>query len=483
MSIVDFDNLKVTTMTVIVNLKGDAFIETVFPLLPITKLEIPQSLMDKKKIKIPWPGKEHAGKIFSAKHKLFTRGIIKSDSKKSFRNAVGIEICTSRKNISAKLVKNKIHMCGATSEEIAIETAEHIINHLKSIQNNLDYIEENNHKLETIINWLKTECIGDSYIINQETQEIVTLEEGEYIKDSFVYTKSGIPRYVFRETEFKWENGDTINEHNLMVNKKGEPYYRTLSKREKKDNISGYPYMIIGGNVIIKGGGDRCPQDYKGNKYKKVIKIPLKIVEVVGVKIPQCVVDKTSYPQDIDQRICDFLIQYSQDYPYYNTYIGFLENISQMKNVCSKDIAIDNLNIAMINYSYTLKMNINRKKLSQLIDGYDGENHEWDVKFDARYDNTTDHHVTITLPYTLPEGSESIKRKNKNLCHTFMVYKSGIVTQSGPSPTIMRGAYEKFMQFIESVRHDIKQKGGNSFSIKYRPVSSEEYGRKCVTVN
>ena len=475
MSIVDFDNLKVTTMTVIVNLKGDAFIETVFPLLPITKLEIPNRLKNKKKMKIPWPGKQYAGKIFSAKHKGLTRGVIKSISNKSFRNAVAIEICTSSKNISAKLVKNKIHMCGATSEKLAIETGEHIIGHLKNIQSELDYIQNHRQELEGVINWLKVECVGDLYTINEETHEIVELEDGDFIKDNYVYDKYNRHRYVFKEMEFKWEPGDTINEHNVMVNKKGEPYFRSLSKKEKRDCVSEYPYMIIGGNVIIKGEGDRTPQDLKGNKYKKVIKIPLKIKEVISAKYPQSVVDDLDYPASIDSRICRFLIKYVQDYPYYSTYMEFLDSIVDMKTVCSEDLAIKDLNIAMINYSYTLKMNINRKKLSKLIDGYGG--------FDARYDNTTDHHVTITLPYKLPEGSESIKRKNKNLCHTFMVYKSGIVTQSGPSPTIMRDAYYKFINFIELVREDIKQNGGNSFSIKYKPVSSEEYSGKYISVS
>ncbi len=474
MTIVNFNNLKVTTMTIVVILKGETNIQNVFPLLPITKLEISQKLKKKKKIKIPWPGKEYAGNIFSSKHKLFTRGIIKSDSKKSFRNAVGIEICTSKKHISAKLVKDKIHMCGVTSEELAIETAKRIINHLKDIQKELDYIQKNKDELRKTIKWIKTECVGDLYTVNEETEEIVILEDGQYIENNYVYDKDNNHIFVFKEAENMWDVGDSINQHNVMVNQKGEPYFRTLSKKEIKDNVSTVPYMIIGENVIIKGDGDRHPQDIKGNKYTKIVKSPLKIKRVKSIIFPQCVIDKTPYPNDIDSRICDFLIKYAQDFSYYSTFVEFLENIIDIKMVCTDVLEIDRLNIAMINYSYTLKMNINRKNLSTLIDGYQG--------FDASYDNTIDNHITITLPYELPEGNEKIKRKNKILCHTFMVYKSGIVTQSGPGPKIMSGAYYKFINFIEDNRDFIKQKSGKSFKIKYRPTSSEEHLRKNIMV-
>lgn len=472
MSIVNFENLKVTTMTVIVNLDGDAYIDTAFSLLPITRLLISDKLKKKKKIKIPWPGIEYTGNIFSAKFQGYTRGIIKSTSGKSFRNSVAIEICTSKKNISAKLVKNKIHMCGATSKELAIETAEHIISHLYDIQTELDYIKSHQSELQRVVDWLVHETVGDKFIVDADSHNIVELEEGEHIVSGYVRLASGEPRYVYREKEFSWEHGDKITDEGVFVDKNGNPYFRNLSRKEKKEGVEGYPIMMIDENLIYLAE-EKIPKDPKNHQYKKVVKTRLKTTEVTGMKIPECVMEN-NYPEDIDPRIASFLIKYIQDFSYHDTYVEFLNSIKHREQVCSPNLAIHDLNIAMINYSYTLKMNINRKKLSQLIDGYNG--------FDARYDNTTDHHVTITLPYVLEAGSEMIKRKNKNLCHTFMVYKSGIVTQSGPSPEIMESAYYQFINFIEQHRDEIKQKGGKSFSIKYRPVSSEEYSRDKILV-
>ena len=51
-----------------------------------------------------------------------------------------------------------------------------------------------------------------------------------------------------------------------------------------------------------------------------------------------------------------------------------------------------------------------------------------------------------------------------------MIYKSGIVTQSGPSPNIMKGVYYEFMNFINSVRDEIKIKDNKPFNIKFKPL-------------
>ena len=53
-----------------------------------------------------------------------------------------------------------------------------------------------------------------------------------------------------------------------------------------------------------------------------------------------------------------------------------------------------------------------------------------------------------------------------------MVYKSGIVTQSGPSPALMRQAYYDFMNFIVQNKDKIALKDNKPFNLKYRAVVS-----------
>ena len=197
MSIVDFDCLKVTTMTVIVKLKGNVIIENIFPLLNITRLDLPPTSRQTKKFKIPYCG--IPGAILSAKFRNITRGIVKSNSKRSFLNSITIDICTSKKNINAKLSGEIIHMCGPDSEELAIETANHIIDHLLKLQEELNYIHQTddtfndesdnrsdespntNERLDRTLNWIKENTIGKDYIVDAETQEIIELSEGDKI--------------------------------------------------------------------------------------------------------------------------------------------------------------------------------------------------------------------------------------------------------------------------------------------------------------
>ena len=79
---------------------------------------------------------------------------------------------------------------------------------------------------------------------------------------------------------------------------------------------------------------------------------------------------------------------------------------------------------AMVNYNYSLGFEVDRTRLNQFIDGQNG--------FISRYNNALANSVTIELPYDPPKGTAIKRRKNKVPHHTFLVYKSGSVTQSGP---------------------------------------------------
>ena len=490
MSIVGFENIKITTMTVVVNLQGSVIIESAFPLLPITRLDLPKNAITTKKFKIPWPGGQHAGKIFSCKFGNMTRGLIKTNKPKSFRNSVGIDICTTTKNISAKLSKNKVHMCGPNSEALAIETVQHIITHLKRIQEELDFANERPAERDEVIKWLLKETKGDHFIINEETQEIIVLEEGEIIRNSVIYDKDGNVKYNYKEVPFKWEEGDIINSENIIVNKYGQPYYRSLTKKEKREGVHVYPIMQMDDTMRLQHNAERNPVDEKGAKFNKVTRVPLRVLDVTSVKLPACVTKTTGnfFPKGINPRIANFLLTYIQDYAYHHVFTDFLEVFKGIKHVYTENeelinenavvvvglekvvpetrklpLAIGQMNIAMINYSFSVGMNIDRWQLCQLIDGY--------KDFRATYNNTTDHHVTITVPYTADEN-EIIKRKDSRAV-SFMCYKSGIVTQSGPSPAIMKPIYYDFMKFIRENHSKIVLNDGKPFNLKFKACPSE----------
>jgi hypothetical protein len=96
----------------------------------------------------------------------------------------------------------------------------------------------------------------------------------------------------------------------------------------------------------------------------------------------------------------------------------------------------------MINYNYRLGYMIDRLALKHVFDQQEG--------WTARYDPRLDPNVSIQIPYEVPENQRKMRKKGRVHCHTFMVNKSGVITQSGPTETLIEDAYLKFMHIIET---------------------------------
>ena len=462
MSIVDFDCLKVTTMTVIVRMVGRVNIEQVFPLLDITRLNLPPTARPTKKYKIPYCG--IPGAILSAKFQNVTRGIVKSKSKRSFLNSITIDICTSKKNINAKLSGEIIQMCGPDSEALAIETAQHIIDHLLKLQKELDYINEDQERKETAIQWLINNSIGQDYIIDEESQEIIDLKPGESINENnIVLGADGNPRLKEKEVRFdQWHEGDTVTDSHIICNKNNEPYI-IITKNGPERAILNHNFFI---RIDTDGHGNQI-YDFLGPDEKPITIVTKSIIKCMRVKsiiIPAEYPNK--YPEGIDERIVNFYIKYAPDYAYHHVYEQFLNSVKHIEKVATNDLAVEGVNMAMVNYSYSLGMSVDRWELANNINDRNG--------FKARYCNSTDHSVTISLPYELPE-EEGARKKNKPTRHTFTVHKSGIVTQSGPNIELMRGAYYRFMMTIMQIRHLIIQEN-KPFNLKFRPIPNGKTG-------
>ena len=467
MSMLDFDSLKVTTMTVIAKLRGSVIIENIFPLLHITRLDLPPRTRINKKFKIPYCG--IPGAILSAKFRDITRGIVKSEKKRSFLNSITIDLCTSVKNINAKLSGGKIHMCGPNSEALAEETANHIIEHCLEIQKELDYIHQDINNRDKAIQWLKDNTIGQDFIVDQESQEIIDLSENDTLQEisteEIVIMNQGQIRQKERHVKFEgWNKGDFVTDNNIICNQAKVPYVLLNSKGIKE-------IAVLNKNFFVKtdqedsGNFKYRFMDSEGNPIIMVLNSDLKVMKVKSIEIPSEYPDK--YPSDIDPRIINFYIRYVCDFAYHHVYCQFLDGVKTITEVVSQDpqslqreISIDSIDMAMINYSYSIGMSIDRWALLNAINNRKNG-------FTARYCNSTDHSVTICLPYEMPEGG--VKKKNKPPRHTFMVHRSGIVTQSGPNIDLMRSAYYRFMSTILQIRQQIIQ-WNQPFNLKYIPV-------------
>lgn len=327
MSNIDFKLLKTTTMTVVINLKGTIELDVVFPLLKISRFTDINLQKNINKYKLPFC--TIPGSIISARYAGYTRGMEKINNKKYFKNSITLDISTIKKNVSIKLSKCKMHMCGLTSMEMVNEAYQFVASQLIDIQNNLDYINEHQMEYNDILGW----------------------------------------------------------------------FIKNLKGKELPNN-KGY----------------------------------------------HCINYSSCIPNTLDSKICIFLLNQIYDYYTYEDYIFFVNWVITKKVAIIPPIDIISIDKAMVNYNYDLGFQINKQELSKRINGLNG--------FNVSFENTIHRSVTIILPYEHP-NPEIRGRKDKIYCHTFLVYKSGLVTQSGPNEVLMEHAYNLFNSTINMIRPHI----------------------------
>jgi hypothetical protein len=351
MNIPRYEDLTITTMTIVMSLTNGVNTEAAFQLLPITRIAIQQT-RESSKCKLPHC--EIPGSILSMRYRGNIRGVIRSKSD-PFKNAVTIDISTSRKNISLKLSSFSIQMCGASSREDGIEAATHVINHLRNIQNILNRIQSNQSAALEAIEWVKNATRGNI-----------------------------IEKPYWEEYQF--------NNVSLRV-------YRPTSD-----------YAIIKPIINLE---DQTQTD-------------------------------SMIPEHLDKDIVKFLLSLCDDFIYHGDMCRKLDFIPNIHTIIDEPLDLKHVDEAMVNYNYSLGFEVDRARLNQYIDGQNG--------FISRYNNALATSVTIELPYEPPPGTSIKRRKNKIPHHTFLVYRSGSVTQSGPGGRLMEEAYYLFMNTIAQLQ-------------------------------
>lgn len=340
LEIVPFEELKCTTMTLIMTLTNSVDKWLAFQLLPITRIVITQTKITSK---CKLPHHEVPGSILSMSHQGDIRGIIRNHSN-SFKNAVTIDIATRKKNINVKLAPASLQMCGASSMEDGIEAATHILNHLKYIQEILIEIQADLNAATKCIEWVSDNTKGES------------------IKKPFL---------EIRECP------------NL-----------TLNIYSEKDEFT-----------------------------------------IVKPSIP--------VPDNLNVKICNFLLGLCDDYMYHGDMCKKLHFITKVTNIIEDSLEIEDIAQAMVNYNFKLGIEIDRDALSRNIDGRNGFVSHFNIAFSTS--------VRVELPYQ-PAPSQAIKRRKNKVPHiTFLVYKSGSVTQSGPGGKIMEDSYNLFTSTITEI--------------------------------
>lgn len=351
---VDFDELKVTTMTLVVILDGDVNLTTIHYLLELTPTMIPCNGRKSKKKKLP---RGEPGSVFYSRYLDSTRGTFFGGSRNIFKNSITLELSTDVKNLNMKLSSKKVQMCGAASVENGKQGVNLLIAKIKDIQSDLDYISEHIEEANTVVEWIEENTKGEEIEIEVNDEELQTKELQTEIEES-----------------------------------------------------------------------------------------PIEKEIIISIKNP------SEIPEHIDQRIAHFLLKQIRHYDDHTIYNQFTRwAISQRRAILSEDLKIGEIKKAMVNYNYDLGFEVDRSALARQINGLNG--------FFSQYANSVVRTVTIKLPYNVPPEEEEMRKKNKTPCHTFLVYRSGKVTQSGPNEEANKIAFYRFIETIKSILNKISRSG------------------------
>ena len=267
----EFDNIQVSTHTVIAKTNSTYDTQRLFQSLPITPyIVIPKKRGRKKVIQTIDPNKDvPTGSIITLKFTDQLRGVnLKPNKKKSsgkyFRNALSIVMKVKDKLLNFKLSKNgKIQMTGVKTKSHAIECAKHLWQHIININDHTLYnIADETLKITFKVVMTNIDFSVGFLVDRNAIDEYFNINTNynSLLETSFGYTGVNIKFPI---------NGNPYNESNLFmletkVDKikwqekeiKYSSYFETLSNSDKKkENNQRYNTFLVfhSGNVIMSG--------------------------------------------------------------------------------------------------------------------------------------------------------------------------------------------------------------------------------------
>ena len=168
------------------------------------------------------------------------------------------------------------------------------------------------------------------------------------------------------------------------------------------------------------------------------------------------------YPKGVNKTIAQWLIPFITDYVKHEEYVMFLDYVQKISSIIvSPSIDIQPMEVKMKNHNYLIPFVINRKKLFNFFRKLD----DWIVIYDASWD-------TYVKILRLSEEKKS-KMKNEeeefsDKYHTFLVFSTGSVTQSGPNPAEIETFYNEFNTLIREHRDQLEMKTNRIMNRKIR---------------
>lgn len=386
--------LKVTTMTLIFQLDCKINLNKIFFFMPITK--IPYEVTSKARIRYKIPHYDKPGSILSMRYRGMTRGILRSTSSTHFKNSITLDLSLKEKNVNIKLCNSKtrtsgsrMQMCGAKSLDQGMEGATEILKKIEKIQAVLNRVEADPD--------LKKRCL-------------------DHISESVVETSEPLWKYKPSTSVF-------IPPPILEVVQE-ELQWKLCTIHPSKQGL----------DDLVKLYTSRFSEVKNLNAW---LRDSLCILRNLKYNEPN-----EEQKKELDLDYVNFFLQEYEEIHSLEKFKEKVEFIANIGELYEGELHISEVSKAMVNFNYSLGGPIDRFQLMR--------NFHSKGNFYAHFDNSTEHYVTVELPYVVKDPTK--KKKSKKPCHTFLIYQSGLVTQSGPDEEMMKEAYLEFMCVFEDIK-------------------------------
>lgn len=178
-------------------------------------------------------------------------------------------------------------------------------------------------------------------------------------------------------------------------------------------------------------------------------------------------IDTTNFelrlPDKYNTEFTAYLLSLSRGKKIHSVYSSVLNSLLSAPLVCREEVKIKNEGSAMINKGFHLGFPIDRQKLKDCSNTFDG--------FVSIYDGLIDIDVKITREYKNDPNYFIKKKRSVVPHHTFVVCKTGSVLFSGPDPIRMENVYIRFMEMIDIFKEDIIGNTKNTLAAPTSPSS------------
>ena len=271
----DFNDIPISTRTIIVSTNTEINIEEMYKNLPITSYKVIEKRRGRKKKNYVEHIQNHVddGSIISVKYQGNIRGVELKKRKKSskyFRNAVTIIISVNNKLINLKISSNgKFQVTGCKDFNNCKKAIQYLFDII--IQEKEKYFKKCEDKVKIIFNNVMTnKDFSVGFSVNRENLDNIINSSTEYnslLETSFGYTGVNLKMKLDPKIErsFNYMELDTFTKKYTEGQIDYQTYVKSLTDKEllKEQKTRHITFLIFqSGNVIMSGMNEIFMEKY-----------------------------------------------------------------------------------------------------------------------------------------------------------------------------------------------------------------------------